>query len=209
MTTETEICNLALGWLGGNRITSLTVEENSKEWLLCSEQYADLRDAVMEEREWTFAVKRAVLTPVDEDLVWGHEKQFLKPPDSLRILTVHDNSVIRPTPVTTPQPVSRGPHDIPQADGWQVEGDFILANAERVYVRYNRRVTETGKFSATFVQALAQRLAAEFALPLTESRSLFDKMWTAYSVKISFGAVTDGMQGRMRKVRSRALIRRR
>ena len=53
MTTETEICNIALGYLGANRITSLDIEEDSTEHLLCSENYEILRDAVLEEREWT------------------------------------------------------------------------------------------------------------------------------------------------------------
>ena len=209
MTTQTEICNKALGWLGANRISSLDIEEPSKEWLLCSENYDGLRDAVLEEREWTFAVKRIVLNPTGTDLAFGGEKQFAKPSDSLRILTVHDNAVVRSQPVTSPRVASRGVHDIPQAEGWQLEGDFILANADVVYVRYNRRVTEVGNFSATFTEALAQRLAAEFALPLTESRSLFDKMWSAYAAKISMGTVADGIQGRTRKVRSQTLIRRR
>ena len=209
MTTETEICNIALGYLGANRITSLDIEEDSTEHLLCSENYEILRDAVLEEREWTFAVKRVDLVPSTDEIVFGFERLFQKPSDSVRILTVHDDSVIRPQPITTPQPVSRGVHDLPQLEGWQVEGEFILANAELIHVRYNRRVSETGSFSATFTQALAQRLAAEFALPLTESRSLFDKMWASYAAKIVMGGVSDGMQGRTRKVRSQALIRRR
>ena len=209
MTTETEICNIALGYLGANRITSLDVEEDSTEFLLCSENYNNLRDAVLEEREWTFAVKRVDLDPSTTEIVFGFERLFQKPSDSVRILTVHDDSVIRPQPITTPQPVSRGVHDLPQLEGWQVEGDFIIANAELIHVRYNRRVSETGLFSATFIQALAQRLAAEFALPLTESRSLFDKMWASYAAKIVMGGVSDGIQGRSRKVRSQALIRRR
>ena len=209
MTTETEICNIALGYLGANRITSLDIEEDSTEHLLCSENYEILRDAVLEEREWTFAVKRVDLDPSTNEIVFGFERLFQKPSDSVRILTVHDDSVIRPQPITTPQPVSRGVHDLPQLEGWQVEGEFITANAELIHVRYTRRVTETGSFSATFTQALAQRLAADFALPMTESRSLFDKMWSAYAAKIVMGGVSDGMQGRTRKVRSQALIRRR
>ena len=209
MTTSTEICNIALGWLGANRITSLSTEEDSTEWLLCSENYDTLRKAVLEEREWTFAVHRVILNPDTEEPVFGHETLFRKPGDALRILTVHDNSVIRPQPVTAPQVAARGVHEIPQADGWQVEGNFILASADKVYVRYNKDISDIGSFSAAFIQAFAQRLAAEFALPLTESRSLFDKMWAAYAVKISQGSVTDGIQGRTRKIRSQALIRRR
>ena len=212
MTTQTQICNIALGYLGAHRITSLDVEEESKEWLLCSENYVLLRDAVLEEREWTFAVKRAVLTPSGDAPAFGSETMFRKPPDSVRILTVHDNSVVRASSSAgsiNPLVSTRGVHDIPQAEGWMVEGNFILAGASEIYVRYNRRIEETGEFSPGFVQTLAQRLAAEFALPLTESRSMFDKMWTAYAVKISQGAVVDGMQGRSRKVRSQHLIRRR
>ena len=209
MTTQTQICNIALGWLGANRISSLAIEENSKEWLLCSENYDSLRDAVLEEKEWTFAVTRVILTPIEEKVVFGQEILFRKPPDSLRILTVHDSSVVRPLPVTSPTVASRGVHDIPQADGWQVEGNNILANAEKIYVRYNRRVGAVGTYSAAFVQALAQRMAAEFALPLTESKTLYDRMWAAYAAKITMSGVTDGIQGRTRKLRSQALIRRR
>ncbi len=209
MTTQTEICNLALGWIGANRITSLDVEEDSVEWLLCSENFDGLRDAVLEEREWTFAVTRIVINPSGDEPEFGAERLFPKPSDSVRILTVHDNAVVRPQPTTQPTAVSRGVHDIPQLTGWQVEGDFILGNADKIYVRYNRRVTETGKFSSAFVQCLAQRIAAELALPITESKTLWDRMWNAYAAKVSIGAVTDGMQGRTRKVRSQALIRRR
>lgn len=207
--TPTQICNLALGWLGGQRITSLDVAEDSKEWLLCSENYEPLRDAVLSEREWGFAVERKILDPATEELTFGLERKFLVPQDSVRVLTVHDSSVIRPSPITAPTVVSRGVHDIPEVDGWEIEGKYILAGAEVVYVRYNKKITETGLFSSTFIQALAQRIAADLALPLTESRSLYDRMWAAYEVKLSHGAVTDGLQGRTRKMRSRALTRRR
>ena len=206
MTTETQICNIALGWLGANRITSLDIEEPSKEWILCSENFTLLRDAVLEEREWTFAVERKIIDPSGEFLSFGTQNLFLKPADSIRILTVHDQAIVR---TGGPAVVTRDVHDVPQAQGWQVEGQYILASIDVAYVRYNKRVTETGKFSSTFTQALAQRLAAEFCLPLTESRSLFDKMWSAYGAKIAMGSVLDGMQGRSRKVRSQALIRRR
>ncbi len=210
--TQTQICNKALGWLGSNRITSLDIEEDSPEWLLSSENFDSLRDAVLEEREWTFAVKRAILNPDPDDPVFGSETRFVKPSDSLRILTVHDNSVIRASSsgsAINPIVSTRGVHDVPQADGWMVEGNYILAGADTIYVRYNERVEEVGRYSSLFIETLAQRLAAEFALPLTESKTLFDRMWQLYGAKIMIGSVSDGMQGRSRKVRSQALIRRR
>ena len=212
MTTQTEICNKALGWLGAQRITSLDIEEDSNEWLLCSENFDSLRDAVLEEREWTFAVTRKTLSPVTLEPVFGTENLFRKPSDCLRVLTVHDNSVIRSSSSSSainPIVSTRGVHEVSQVDGWFVEDDYIYAHTDIVYVRYNRRVSEVGKFSALFIETLAQRLAAEFSLPLTESKTLFDRMWQLYGMKIAAGSVADSLHGRSRKVRSRALIRRR
>ena len=45
-----QICNLALSWLGANRI--LSFDENSNESRLCSDVYEPLRQAVLEERAW-------------------------------------------------------------------------------------------------------------------------------------------------------------
>ena len=122
-TSSTEICNLALSWLAGNRISSL--DDDSIEARLCKANYTLSRRAVLEEAEWTFAVKRAQLPSLAEPPLFGFAFQFLLPPDLLYSIGVYDpkeyvNGSTKQTPVQTRH---------------TVEGDKILANLPLVYIK--------------------------------------------------------------------------
>ena len=183
--TEVAICNQALGWVGADLITAFT--DDTVEAKLCDANYAALRDAVLEDHAWTFAVQRDTLTPLSDAPDWGFSTAFQIPPDTIRLLEVDDST---------------------QGFGtmeWVREGDQIQADAERLFIRYTRRVTNTAKFSAAFTQALAQRIAAEFSIPLAESRELHANHWSLYKEKIADAAATDGMQGRRERTNSSRL----
>ena len=183
--TEVSICNQALGWVGGDLITAFT--DGTVEAKLCEANYAALRDAVLEDHAWVFATKRDTLTPLTEPPDWGFGQAFLLPPDTIRVLEVDDTT---------------------QGFGtmeWVREGRQIHADAERIFLRYTSRVVDTAQFSPAFVQALAQRIAAEFAIPLAESRELQVNHWAVYNEKISNAAATDGMQGRRERTNTSRL----
>ncbi len=202
--SPTRICNMALGWLGAKIITSLDIEESSTEWSLCNLNYDTIRDAVLEEREWTFAVKRKVLNPNSEIEAFGAESSFLIPDDRIRVLTVHDPSALGIGSIT-----DASIHERSQIHGWQIEGKYIIVVAQEINIRYIARILDPNEYSPAFQQAFAQRIAAEFALTLTESKTLADRMWDLYEFKLGKGAVLDGIQGRSRRVRSTVLTRRR
>jgi hypothetical protein len=58
-----------------------------------------------------------------------------------------------------------------------------------------KQVTDTAKFSPLFVQALAARIAADAAIPMTENRQLQVDMWGLYGDKLREAAARDGQQG--------------
>jgi len=67
MASEVEICNAALskiGISGNNRITSLS--QNTKNAKACDERYATLRDLLLEQHPWNFALKRVQLAASTE-----------------------------------------------------------------------------------------------------------------------------------------------
>ncbi len=179
MASEVSICNQALSWLGANLITSL--DDDSIEASLCKTNYAALRDAVMEDVPWTFATLRAMLTPETETPAYGYAQQFLIPSRFLRILEVRTNAN--------------------QANGatvfdFRVEGDKILCNAKVIYVKVIQQITAPEKFSSSFVQALAARIATDIALPVTNSVDMMKTMFSLYQQKLSDAATLDGMQGK-------------
>jgi len=199
-----EICNLALGWLGADLIISLN--DNSVEAKLCKANYALLRDAVLEEREWTFAVKRLEPVELVDTPIYGYSKAFQIPPEVIRVLQVslggepgHEENSFRST--------ARGGTGMGRETriDWSREGDHILANnAARIFMRCLIQVVDTNKFSPAFDQALAARMAMDLAIPITNSRSLQKDMAGMYADKIKLAAASDGMQGRSFNTRSDA-----
>lgn len=190
MTSEVAICNLALSWLGGNLITALTDEQ--KEAKICNANYELARDAVLEDRDWTFATKRYILTPDVTTPVYGYDQQFLIPAEVLRVIHVGNNrNVNNPDQITI---------------NWQKEENRIVANETQIQVRAIARITDTARFPPTFTHALAARLAADIAIPLTASRSLMESMWGLYEQKMSAAAGSDGRQGRREKIQATQLV---
>ena len=178
--SPTEICNLAISWVGGNKLTSLDDDE-SKEAVLCRANYNLSRKAVLEEREWTFSVKRRELTPLASTPEFGYSYEFLVPSDLLATIGVYDPNHFN---LSRPPMLSH-----------VVEDNHILADKASILVKYKSDVENTTRFSALFDQALAAHIASNIAIPLTENSSLHDKMVLIYDDKLQRATSSDSLQG--------------
>lgn len=190
MVSEVSICNQALGWLGENPITSL--DDPTRNANLCRDNYPFLRDAVLEERMWTFATARASSTVADLD-DWGVQYLHPIPLEWLAVYRVYC------TPGETPE------QGVPAA-GWRREGEYILSRETTIYMWGIKRISDTGKFTQLFVQALAARMAADLAMPLTEDRKKQADAWGLYQSKLREAAARDGAQGANDHIRSSGLV---
>ena len=201
-TSVVTICNLALSWLGGDLIISL--DDPTVEAKLCKANYEPLRDAVLEEREWTFAVKRTELAQLQGTPLYGFDRAFQIPPECIRILQVsRGGDSVEAGASNSRYNTGQGREERIE---WLREGQTVVANnAVRVFVRMIQRVEDTTKFSPAFDQALAARIAMDIALPLTNSDKMQASMAGMYGEKIRLAAGTDGMQGRSYKTRSDSL----
>jgi hypothetical protein len=176
MISETSICNQALSWLGAEQIESLEDPSAAAEY--CRNNYPFIRDAVLEERMWSFALARYTSVTADRpewgDNLYSHEV----PLDWLQVFRVYDS-------VSADE----------QAE-WSREGLNIISPCSTLYMWGVKRITDTGKFSTMFVQCVAARMAAELAAPLAQDRTLQADMWTLYGEKLAAAAARDGQQGR-------------
>jgi len=182
--SDVEICNLAISWLAGNRITS--IDDDSDEARLCKANYDTSRRAVLEEHEWTFAVKRVKLPALTEAPIFGYSQKFLVPSDLLYSIGVYDpnhNDLAYPK-------------QIPHA----VENSNILANISSIDLKYISDVTNTVTFSPMFDQALAAHIAMNIAIPLTENSKQFDRMAALFGSNLERAASSNGMQGKREKL---------
>ncbi|WP_435310644.1 hypothetical protein [Primorskyibacter sedentarius] len=161
MTTDVDICNMALLSLGESKISALS--DQTTRATVCSLFYAPVRDAVLESFPWNFATFRAALTLDASAPLYDFANQYdlsLLTPTCLRVLDVEGDTV-----------------------KWRREGSMLLSDEDSLNARYIGQVTDENDFTPTFVLVFAARLAAEIAYPITKSRTKEEQAWKLYELK--------------------------
>jgi hypothetical protein len=187
-TSEISICNLAISWVGGTKITSFS--DNTDESKLCEAVYAADRDAVLEERNWSFATKRAKLNRLAVDPVFGFSSSFQLPIDHIRTVSLATDQSFNNT-----------------VKDWVLEGDQILVNSDVAYLKYVVQCSDPVRFSPGFVQCLAARIAADISIPLTTNVDLSTYYRNMYKDFLETGGNMDGLQGRAQQLYATKLTR--
>lgn len=179
MASPVDICNLALGQLGAERITSFENPKTPNEQL-CALYYPIVRDTLLERYEWSFIVARATLTVFENPPPdWGWSHAFPVPADNFRIVEVRRNNL------------DNRPSDFK----WRLENGKILANQNTIYVRYIKRDVPTTTYSTMFVMAIAKKLAAEMCVQITENRALRNDLSIDAEDYLIDSITSDNMQG--------------
>jgi len=194
--TELPIINEALTKIGQRRITAaqLTTPDN-KASRLVSDTYENHRDQMLEDHPWNFAIERAELTvnataPVYE---FGFDYDFPDgttpsgKPYALRILQINDDLLWTWTWRWEPGP---------GFSKWKSEGRKILTDIDTTLeIRYIGRVTTYATMTAMFKDLLAQKVAMEWAEPLTGSDSLGQTALRRFQLKLAEARTIDGQEG--------------
>ena len=174
-TSVIEICNNALLDLGEDAIMSLGDE--SKAAGLCNHRWPAVRDAVLRAHPWNCAMAQAELAAATTAPLWKWEFKYNLPPDFLRVVTVVGV-------------------DGQEVDDWEIQGGIILCNADApIFISYVRRETDPKKYDALLDEALAARMAATLAYPLSGSTSLAQAYWDVYTQKLSEARGVDAREG--------------
>lgn len=175
MASQTDICNMALSYLGANQI--IEISDASPEATLCNLNWESCLEAVLEDVNWTFATKRYKYdSPRTEAPKFGWSFSYALPAEVLRVIEVNENKY-----------------------EWALEDGNILTDMGSVEVLAIVKVTDTTKFPPQFVKALAAFLASEIALPLTNSPVHQQAMGQQYMAKRKWAQGNDGRQGRSKR----------
>ncbi len=179
-SSEVDICNLALGFLGAEPIISLADND------LCNDNYPVCRDACLEDVDWTFATTRFLLAAPSVDApAFGYANRFLLPSGTLRVIEVNDNLY-----------------------QWAKEGNYILTDETTCEVRAISRVTDVRQFPNAFIQVVAARLASVIAIPIANSDGMAKAMMGLYQGFKAEAAMNDGRQGSNQRIVRRDVRRR-
>ena len=148
ITSEIDICNMALDYCNVRNITSL--DEDTKASKKCNAWYDTVRKSLLMNLNASFSIKRARLAEVANFVpVYGYQKAYALPHDLLQVLNLGN----------------------PLNDElYQIEGNYFYCDEDikEVNIRYIADIKDVTKFDSEFCDLFALKLAEKISLPLTE-----------------------------------------
>ena len=176
MASDVGIANAALRKLGQDPITAFS--EDSKAGRIANERFAESRDALLSEHPWNFALKRASLAASATSPTWGFSNAFPLPTDYIRMMEVEGESL----------EVDTGK--------WKVENAEIVTNLSApLNILYIYQVTDAERMTAGFREALASRLAADWAEDITGEDNIIQATAQKARVAVAQARSNDGQEG--------------
>ena len=177
-----DVVNLALDHLGQSILTALTDSNDTAR--RCSRRYDTIRKAELRDHDWIFASNRATLEYSTTNL-GGYEwtYSYNVATDCLKIRAFY------------PQEEYGYRWKVEKGD--QASGIYrrILTNvASPVRIRFTEDIEDPDDFDPLFVEALAARIAAELALPITNDPEIVKTMWAMYDAKIGSARLNDAIE---------------
>ena len=146
-TSNVTIANRALQKLGAGRISSLTQDHPNARSMAAA--YDGVRDALLREYPWGFAIKRASIAADSDGSEWGDWNSYTLPNDFIALIRDDESGF---------------------AVDWKVEGLTILsADASPLEIRYVARIDDPNYYDALFAEALSISLAVETCEEVTQS----------------------------------------
>jgi len=154
MSSEVDICNLALGHIGDPaEITAIAPPDGSAQAALCKKFYPIARDELLSDFDWGFARRRQLLAKLSADAPSGWSYWFTIPSGFLTARGLVAEDYDTPTEYRIESHVDHG--------------TVVLAEVDPAELWYTVSITDTTKYSAMFVHALSWLLASYLSLPIT------------------------------------------
>lgn len=200
MSSEVELCNLALGNIRAGSINSL--DEPSLQAQTCKLRYPFIRDRLLTEIPWGFNRKiRALSLLTTEIFNWAYAYQY--PTDCLKIhrlvgaheeLANADADVVSRLLDSQLLPLKDLRTQIPYEVFNFSDNKTIGTNEADLRIDYAAKITDPTLFSPDFTLALSHLLASELAIPLVGAetgRQLRDDSLQLYTSYLSAAVAND------------------
>jgi len=151
--SKVTIASNALVLLGDEPISSFTEEGAGSR--VAANLYETAYLSMLSSHRWNFATKKASLSKLAATPQNEYQFQYQLPTDMVMVITTYPASIYR------------------------ILGDKLYSDAPSIEIDYIWKVTED-QFPAYFVKAFEYKLAAEFAVPITEDLNKVDIMTRLY-----------------------------
>lgn len=177
MTSEVDICNLALGRIKKGTIASL--DEDSAEAEECNRLYAIARDHVLCDFPWSVNTSLVSLTPLVNDREDDWDYKYQRPPTCKRLREIMPETGRKRTRKRVPS---------------EMNAAGIYTNVENARAIIQTLVTDTTLYTPALVSLIAWRLGYELCGPLDGEMNLMAWADRKYEREKSAAWATDASE---------------
>ena len=182
--TNIELCTRALIRLGANPIVGF--DDGSAESEIAKVLYGATKNALLSSYPWSFATKQMELAVSSNNPIADYKYSFLLPEDCLIALSAGSNNR------------GRGVH-------FKILNGGLHTNHSNITLTYIAEIDEVD-FPAFFDSILITKLAAEFSIPVTESTSRTEMLYSQAEKEITKARHIDAQQDSPNKLENFTLI---
>jgi hypothetical protein len=174
-SSEAEVCNVALGFIGDSTVIQNMDTESSPQALALRLYFDDTRDEALRDFPWTFAKRSELLTPVEDNPNDDWDFSYRYPSDCLFVRRVW--GVVR-----TPTLTETIKYDI----GSDTTGRLIYTDEDDAEIEFTARIEDVSQWPVDFTFAFAYLLAAKISGRLLKSDpiGMGERMMRAYSMQM-------------------------
>jgi len=162
-TSNTSVCNQALGRIGAKRINNYEDDtDTDTNAIQCRLHFVPTRDALLRSNWWRFARARATLSAEVAAPDFEYAYSYPLPADFLRMISVYEDN-------NTGKDISRYTY--------YLEGKKLLSDENAMEIRYIKKVTDASMFDPLFVEVFVLKLAMKLIMPLSGDKTMRRELW--------------------------------
>lgn len=150
LSTAIDICNSALIKLGQDTISSFT--EDSKSARALKVQYPLIRDKLLQDHYWNFAIKTVSLAQLPTQDLGSRGTKFALPSDYHQAIKLLSNKF------------------------YKIESGELITDQSTANLKYVWKNNDVSTYTPLFKEALAYALAHDLAYSMTQSQGTLDRM---------------------------------
>lgn len=196
MSTETDLVNTALGMIGYDPINDIN-DLNDMRSKVAKRLYPNARDATLRSVHWNCAtiwspaLGELATNPASDE--WGHAYNLPTNPYCLKVQRILAGTHVdrvhykHPTQIAYKVAVSQITGEAPAR--------ILLCDQSPVKIVYTARILDVTMYDPNLWDAIAERLAADFAGALVKDGKLKTAMLQSWAVKYEIAAGVDESEG--------------
>lgn len=174
LPSQVDVANLALLKLGDIQIT--TFDDDTTHAKVVKLVYPRIVDTVLRAHRWRFAIRQAALAQLTGAPPWRYARRYQLPTDPFCLKVVRTSGD-------------------PDGEPWELQGRELLTDAATMSIEYVARIGDPQQWDALFLEALTERLAAELAIPITNTPAIRQTLMQTFLLKIQEARTHDGFEG--------------